>query len=268
MEDTMLEEALIRLLSEVLSPDGSKNGCCVLHISHLHNFLPRRKLALPGAEGQNKHQQSQKSADCCEDPGQLESKFVVFYCPLIQGGLEMREWDADCLNATNLPSGCQRDEFEANVCGFLPNCSISTCAKLNPTKGLISLEEFNCSVTLNWQDVINCCHEASKDHSIITSKSSWANACHVTTNLSHGQEYNMTIREAFGGVVWRSTSGAPHRRLPDAPKADQMSYAGSLGESVKVSRTHLFHLALALTTLLLEHREQVAWQPGCGGGKR
>ncbi|KAM3821205.1 receptor-type tyrosine-protein phosphatase H [Vipera latastei] len=89
-------------------------------------------LQLGQHEGQNEeipaHQQSPKSIDCCQDPGHLEGKIVVLYCPLIQGGWEMREWDADCLNTTKPPSGCQRDEFEANVCDVLPNCSISTCA--------------------------------------------------------------------------------------------------------------------------------------------
>ncbi|XP_034279084.1 receptor-type tyrosine-protein phosphatase H [Pantherophis guttatus] len=118
----------------------------------------------------------------------------------------MREWDADCLNATNLPSGCQRDEFEANVCGFLPNCSISTCAKLNPTKGLISPEELNCSVTLNWQDAINCCRETSRDHSVMTSKSSWTNICPGMTKLSPGQEYNVTVYRILNGSCSQEAS--------------------------------------------------------------
>ncbi|XP_032092847.1 receptor-type tyrosine-protein phosphatase H isoform X2 [Thamnophis elegans] len=167
-------------------------------------------LQLGQHEGQNKqipaHQPSLKSTDCCEDPVQVESRFVVLYCLSIQGGLEMREWDADCLNATNLPSGCQRDEFEVNVCGFLPNCSTSTCAKLNPAKGLISPEELNCSVTLNWQYVINCCHETSRDHSTTTSKSSWTNACLVMTKLSPGQEYNMTVYRVLNGSCSQEAS--------------------------------------------------------------
>ncbi|XP_070586181.1 receptor-type tyrosine-protein phosphatase H isoform X2 [Erythrolamprus reginae] len=168
-------------------------------------------LQLGQHEGQNKqipaHQQSLKNIDCCKDPGQGESKFVVLYCPSIQTALEMRERHENCLNTTNLPSGCQRDMFEANVCGFLPNCSISTCEKLNPTKGLISTEELNCSVTLNWQDVINCCRETSPDHSVMTSKSSWTNACPVVvTKLSPGQEYNMTVYRVLNGSCSEETS--------------------------------------------------------------
>ncbi|XP_039191111.1 receptor-type tyrosine-protein phosphatase H isoform X2 [Crotalus tigris] len=167
-------------------------------------------LQLGQHEGQNKqipaHQQPLKSIDCCRDPGHVEGKFVVLYCPLIQGGLEIREWDADCLNTTNPPSGCQRDEFEANICDFLLNCSTSTCAKLNPTEGLISLEELNCSVTLNWQDVINCCHEASRDPFVMTSKSSWTNACPVMAKLSPGQEYNVILYRILNGSCSQEAS--------------------------------------------------------------
>ncbi|XP_063157928.1 receptor-type tyrosine-protein phosphatase H [Candoia aspera] len=118
----------------------------------------------------------------------------------------MREWDPDCLNTTNLPSGCQRDELEANICDFLPNCSITTCTKLNPMKSLISLEELNCSVTLSWQDVINCCHEASGDNFTVIPKSSWTNACSAIKKLSPGQEYNMTVYRVLNGSCSQEVS--------------------------------------------------------------
>ncbi|XP_025023427.1 receptor-type tyrosine-protein phosphatase H [Python bivittatus] len=144
--------------------------------------------------------------DCCKDPGHVKGKFVVLYCPLIQERLEMREWDPNCLNTTNLPLRCQRDELEVNICDFLPNCSISMCTKLNPMKSLISLEGLNCSVTLNWQDVINCCREASRDHFTVTPKSSWTNACSVITKLSPGQEYNMMVYRVLNGSCSQEAS--------------------------------------------------------------
>ncbi|KAM6452434.1 receptor-type tyrosine-protein phosphatase H isoform 2-T2 [Liasis olivaceus] len=168
-----------------------------LHYAMLTSFMLHRCLLLFLQPGQH---------DCCKDPGHVKGKFIVLYCPLIQERLEMREWDPNCLNTTNLPLRCQRDELEVNICDFLPNCSISMCTKLNPMKSLISLEGLNCSVTLNWQEVINCCREVSRDHFTVTPKSRWTNACSVITKLSPGQEYNVMVYRVLNGSCSQEAS--------------------------------------------------------------
>ncbi|KAL7977403.1 hypothetical protein Chor_009352, partial [Crotalus horridus] len=104
-----------------------------------------------------------------------------------------------------------RPKVHTGLCSLLektqmPQVENHVCIKLNPTEGLISLEELNCSVTLNWQDVINCCHEASRDPSEMTSKSSWTNACPVMAKLSPGQEYNVMLYRILNGSCSQEAS--------------------------------------------------------------